>query len=124
MLDADGTPSGGYRPLETVDGIAVGTVESPAWPLSVEVQVVRDGALVYLMPPQQIDTSSPPADPADGPPDDQYGLLMAECLHARGFDVTPHPDGSFSYGAARGDVAVEVAYETAVRECVVELGFK
>ena len=125
VLDPDGTPSGGYRPLETVDGIAVGTVKSPAWPLSVEVQVVREGALVYKMPPQQIDTSPSAADPGDaGPPDDRYGLLMSECLHARGFDVTPHPDGSFSYGAARGDVAVEVAYETAVRECVVEMGFE
>jgi hypothetical protein len=125
VLTADGTPSGESRPVETVDGVAIGTVESLTFPFAVEVQVVRDGTLVYRMPPQQIDTSAPPADPASaGTPADEYGLLMAECLHVRGFDVTPHPDGSFSYGAARGDAAVEVAYETAVRECTVELGFK
>jgi hypothetical protein len=123
-LGTDGTPAEPPRSLETVDGIAVGTVEVPVWPGFVEVQVLRDGEVVYRTVPQQFSSAADPAGGNDGVAADPYVLLMSECLSQRGFEVTPHPDGSFSYGPARGDPAVEVAYDTAVRECSQELGYK
>ena len=113
------------RSLETVDGVAVGTVPVPEWPGLIEVQVLREGEPVYRTIPQLFDSAADPAaGGTEGTPADHYVLLMSECLSQRGFEVTPHPDGSFTYGPARGDPAVEVAYETAARECAQELGFK
>jgi hypothetical protein len=117
---ADGT-AGELHAVDTVEGVAVGTVPIAPRPAFLEVQVIRNGHLVHRTVPQQFDSTG---DPAEGAVEgaDRYVLLMSECLWQRGFEVTPHPDGSFTYEPARWDPAVEVAYDSAVRECSEQLG--
>lgn len=128
--DASGHAVREYRPLESIDGVAIGVVETPAASLAAGLQVIRDGSVAYTQPPQRFDSSQPlPADdsyvaPPNAPDDALYGQLMAECLTPHGYTVTVLADGGFQYEEALISTDEAVAYNAAVDECATALGYK
>ncbi|RBY91819.1 hypothetical protein DQ244_11100 [Blastococcus sp. TBT05-19] len=117
-LDADGEPVGGYQDVPAVDGVAISRAPSPTWPLYVELQVLRDGAVAYRMPPQQFDTERPGTAVVGSPT--AYLSSMVQCLTGRGVEVTVHPD---SFGYETDDPAEMETYAVVEQQCREDLGY-
>lgn len=127
--DASGQATRQYQPMESIDGVSIGVVETPAAPLAAELQVIRDGSVAYTLPPQQFDSSEPLVSdatyvpPPNAPDDALFGRLMAGCLAPRGYTVTVLSNGGFQYDAI-GSTDDAVAFNAAIDQCATALGYK